>query len=191
VPNQPTVSHSSCGCKQAAAGQNEGVIDMNKEAKIKALIDSGKFTEADRTWLNTVPDERLDALTPAAPVAAASAPVAGASAETAEQFISAAPAHIQAELRDALRVSEVRRSAVITALKATGSRCSWTDAELAAKSTQELEKLAVLASAPAAAPTPVLDFSGRGTPRVSSRAAGDDEIEEAPSLIAALQTKAK
>ena len=35
---------------------------MNKDQRIQALIDAKRFTEADKVWLTTVPEDRLSAL---------------------------------------------------------------------------------------------------------------------------------
>lgn len=147
-----------CGCGGGA---------MDKSQRVNALISGGKFLETDRTWLEQVPEERLSALesapatapaaTPpaatvpaATTVAAAVAPVATTTtvAEvTAEEYISKAPKDIQESLREGLRVQQERRSGYIAALKATG-RCAFTDAEMAAMPTDQLERLMKLAEVP-------------------------------------------
>jgi hypothetical protein len=62
---------------------------MNKEQRVKALIDSGRFTETDRTWLMNTPEEGLSALEKA-PKADAGA--AAGTATTTETATSGQPA---------------------------------------------------------------------------------------------------
>jgi outer membrane biosynthesis protein TonB len=52
---QPQLT-ANCGCK--------GAKEMTKEQRVQALIDNAKtpYQEVDRTWLMTVPDDRLTAL---------------------------------------------------------------------------------------------------------------------------------
>jgi hypothetical protein len=153
---------------------------MDREAKIKSLIDSGKFNEGHRAFLTTAPDDVLETLTasiktqPQTPVGA----TAGASEQTVEQYLSAAPASVREELKAAHTAMQAKRTSTISALKATG-RCTFTDEQLATKSNQELEQLAALAQVPTAA-----DFSARG---VALSTGSDDAIPEPPSLITAVQ----
>lgn len=151
------VNAQSHGCGCAGGGAM-----ADKAARIKTLIESGRFKETDRPWLEQIPDDRLEAIEatpPAAPVAdppaatvVAQAPAppaitAGPTPVTAEQYISMAPPELQESLREGLRVQQARRAEVITALKATG-RCDYTDTELGAMQTGSLERLLKLADVP-------------------------------------------
>lgn len=197
-----------CHNKPAAAVQTEttGETAMNKDVLIHALVGSGKFTDSQRTYLATLDEKVLESLmaapTPSQPSAPASTPaptpaqpsapsapsapsstpapgaLSGASPQTMEQYIAAAPAHLQPSLRAAAASQLAKRTATIVSLKATG-RCTFTDEQLATKTDQELEQLAALAAAPVAA-----DFSGRGLPTGTT---SDGDVPEPPSLVAAIQ----
>lgn len=166
---------------------------MDKAQRVKTLIESGRFQEADRSWLEQVPEDRLSTLEAApsnpdpkpapasAPVAAAAEPPQapqpvsqGVSPMTAEQYISQAPPELQESLREGLRVQQARRNELITALKATG-RCDYTDDQLTAMQTGELERLIKLAAVP-----PPPSFVGRLNLR--SREESSSGVPPAPSL---------
>lgn len=199
-----------CHNKPAAAVQTDsstGEVEMNKDVLVHALIGSGKFTDSQRTYLSALDEKVLESLmaaptpsqppAPAQPTAPSPSPAppapptppaqpthggaqSGASTQTMEQYIAAAPAHLQPSLRAAAASQQAKRTATIIALKATG-RCTFTDEQLATKTDQELEQLAALAAAPVAA-----DFSGRGLP---TGTASDGDVPEPPSLIAAIQSR--
>lgn len=198
----PPKPQGPCGCHNKGAGgtpETTGETVMEKKEKVNSLITSGKFQETNRAFLESASDEILDSLmaTPAptaaaAPAAPAPAPapapvpavgaLAGASAQTMEQYIAAAPVHLQPSLRAAHQAQTAKRNQTIAALKGTG-RCTFTDEQLASKTDQELEQLSALAAAPT-----VADFSGRGLP--SSTDSGDG-VPEPPSLVTAINNRRK
>jgi hypothetical protein len=193
-----------CGCHNKTAQLQSGEANMDKNARIAALIAAGTYKDTDKPWLEAMPVEALEALskghTPAAPAPApapapvpAPAPAApvpaaltgGASQQTAEQFIAAAPEGIRETLMDGYRASQQRRAALITALKGTG-RNKFTDEQLASFSTDHLQNLAELATVPVATLVPA-NYALRGVPQPEP--VSEDVIEAPPSLIAALQAK--
>ncbi len=183
-----------CGCHQQAALQQSGEANMDKNARIAALIAAGTYKDSDKPWLETMPVEALEALakghTPAAPAPApAPAPAAltgGATRQTAEQFIGTIDDPMLREsLMDGYRASQQRRAALITALKGTG-RNKFTDEQLLAFSTDHLQNLAELATVPVATLVPA-NYALRGVPQPEP--VSEEVIEAPPSLITALQGK--
>lgn len=198
------VNAQSHGCGCAGGGT------MNVAQRIKALIESGRFKEEDRSWLEKVPEDRLSTLeqaaspqqpttpapqapsTPAPSTPAPSVPSGPSTppapsgmttnaAMTAEQYINQAPTELQDSLREGLRVQQERRSQIITSLKGTG-RCDFTDEQLAAMPTPQLERLLKLADAPA----PVV-YGGR----LSSRTREEQGVPPPPNLTQIIQDKRK
>jgi hypothetical protein len=210
-----TFEAASCGC--------QGGNKMDKAQRIKALIEksNGRYLETDRTWLESVPEDRLSALEasagakeepkpqnppappladpaqtppvpptmptnppipPAQPTTSAQQPPIqqGVTPQTAEQFISLAPAEIQESLREGLRASTERRNSVITALKST-NRCQFSDQELAGMSIQGLERLLALANVP-----PPTTFSMAGLPRATEQK--PEGVPKPPSIIDEIRT---
>lgn len=200
---------AACGCGgDHPSATSAGGTMKTKEERIKALLEHKKLglTDASRQALEAMPDETLTALEQAAalttePKAAATEPKAEqpkaeqqtqaapqaetkAAAQaplTAEQFIAQAPVEIQESLREGMRAAAERRNGFIAALKASG-RCKFTDEQLAAKSTTELEQLVELAGAA----KPDVQVAG-----VLPRAAGSGDEKKAPpappSLIGSIR----
>jgi hypothetical protein len=174
--SEPT---AACGC------QNKEKI-MNKAERINALVKSGRFSESDKTWLETVPEDRLSALE-ATPVVAEPAkvvepvkdpaPVVGASAQTREQFLGGLAPDIRETIEEGLRLSESKRTAIITALVAT-KRCDYTEAELKNMSLSGLERLQKLADVP-----PPVDFSAR----VVAVSTSTEAVPEPGDLVGAIR----
>jgi hypothetical protein len=196
---------AACGCDK------KGAENMTREQRIAALLTSGKFKEEDKRWLEQVPEEHLATLAGQATTAVAEQKVepktepkiepktelkaepkielkaepavAAAGAQTAEQFISAAPPELQDSLRDGMRMATEKRETLIRTLKDTG-RCPFSDDQLKAKSTGELEQLATLAAVPPI--SNVIDFSAAAGARA---AASVNEVPPPPSFVAAVSGK--
>lgn len=230
---EPVAAAAATPQPTAACGCHNKENNMTREARIAALISSGKYKEADKTWLANVPDHALAALesgtpenplppghqdgidgagdrptneqpktnptqpatTPAQPTSTPTAPKTPATtepktpsrstaAQTAEDFIAGVQdPRLREVLNDGIRLANERRSTLIKALKDTG-RNKFTDEQLEAKSTEELQTLAELAAVPVAEP---VSFEGRGGPRVAATGG----VEKPPSFVTTLQTPAK
>lgn len=114
---------------------------------------------------------------PVTPTTAATKPV------NADEFIGQCSDPVLREsLRAGMRMANERRASLISGIKAC-SRNKFTDEQLSAKSTDELETLAELAQVP----VPEVSFDGRGGPRVPTVAAG--RISPPPSFVAELSKK--
>lgn len=157
-----------------------------KAERIAALINDNKrgFTSAHQLFLESQSDEQLAALEAVAPVtepAPAAEPVVASAAKptTVDEYISQAPTEMREVLSEGLRAAKARREAVITTLKAT-NRCDYTDVELAAMSSIDLERLSKLAAAAA----PQIDFTGRTVVRPTTTS---DVVDEPPSLLGAIR----
>lgn len=145
------------------------VIDVGQEEITAMEKNAGGNADTTTTTTTTATAETP---APAAPtVNAASAPVQ----LTVEQFISAAPAEIQAVLQEGMRVQTERRTAVVKALQETG-RCQFTEDQLSAMTLENLEKLQTLASVPT--------FQGQGVPRVIVNNASREEAPTPPRVFA-------
>lgn len=126
--------------------------------KIAALMASSVYTEADRTWLESQTEDRLNALTAALPkpeakaaaAAVVTAPVvetpkaeAPPAPKTAAEFIESAPQEIRDSLRAGFAAAQKHRADVTAQIKAS-KRNTFTDDQLAAKPVAELEAMAAL-----------------------------------------------
>ncbi len=187
----------SCTCGNGAA--DTGDIDMTKVERIKALVATPGYVEADVKWLEAVPDERLTALeaqaTDAATLKAAAdktaadlkaaqeAATKAATDNTAlEARLKAAEANmIPAEELAGLRTmaaakkaqDETRHAELVTVLKAAQSE--FTEEELKAQSLTSLERFARMTK------TDTVDQTGRIMPR----AAASQDAYAAPDPYAA------
>lgn len=182
---QPTAAAGTCGC-----GGNhppKGTAAMKEATKNFIASSGGKFTEADAAFLDAIPEDKLGLLmikpaeTPApaapaaapvvvppvaAPVAAAAAPVATPAPVNMDDWKKTAPKEVLDLLaREQTRVA-AQRTTLITNLKA--AQTVYTEAELTAKPTEELEKLSTLMLGDLTA-----DYSGVGLPRAAAAATGD------------------
>jgi hypothetical protein len=222
-----TARAANCGCggtNPTTAAQGATNMDPAKKARVDALIANTSLpfiTEADRAFLEAKDDAGLKlfeahatqlaaavqttATAPplvttqaAAVVPPVTPPTANVSVQTTEQYIAAAPPEIQESLREGVRMASERRTAVITALKATG-RCDLTDPQLAAYTTPGLEQLLKLAGVGvpqqlvANGINPphgtVVSFAGRGAPRVASD--GNQGVQAPPDMCGEIRTAAQ
>lgn len=188
-----TPREAGCGCTKKT-GETKSLSEegaMTKTARAKALIENARspFVAADQTYLEGLTDERLTELEthaaepqPAAPAAAtteqpAAAPAqpeaqpapAAAAAEPKElseaEWLKTAPPSVRALVEDAKAKDAATRTALVASLK--DAQEQYTEAELNAMSTSELEKLDGLVSA-LAGTDKAADYSGRAWPRSAS-----------------------
>lgn len=195
--SEPKAAGCGCGGHKKAeetavtptAGEN---TDMNKTERIAALVAAKKIPALSVKVLETLTDEQIEALEKAeAPVAdpkpepvVEPKPQANASAPmTEEEYINAAPPAVRESLRESIRISNEKKGAMISRLKASG-RCDYTDAELATQTMQGLERLCKLAGVQMISNAPV-DFSLNAARETDDATA----IPAAPSLVAAIQNK--
>ena len=118
---------------------------MNK-VKVDALIanDRTAFCENDRGWLDTLADDKLDLLVPVEPAPVTNAaPPAPVVPKTVEEFIGTAPDAFKPLLTNALARENATKAALVKGLLAN-SRNKFTEEQLNAKGTGELEQLVTL-----------------------------------------------
>lgn len=173
-----------------------------KTERVKALIESKKtpFGEADRQYLETLSDERLNELETFANTLAAETdksteqkpttqpPVEQPKEEapqeatpvTAEAYIAAAPAPVREFLQAGIRAANTAKESAIAQLRASG-RCDFSEDELRVKSYDELQRLAKLAGTGQPVPQAPVDFSGQPLPRAA--AGGNDKIPDPPPSL--------
>lgn len=200
---QPTVA-AACGC---------GGNSMNKTERIAALIagSRGRFTDADKTWLAAVPDDRFAALEVAA--APSGQPIPGAPTgdnpnppnpnppnpnpnpnpnppnpnpqqpRDAESYFATLPSTVADSIRQGMKIAEQRKAMAIKTLKDTG-RCKYTDAQLNEMTQDQLSMLMDLAGV-TTQPQPV-DFS-LNQPRVAATGNGT-EVPAAPDFFATVRS---
>jgi hypothetical protein len=180
-PKQPVAA--TCGC------HDKKEIAMSKLAeRVTALIQKGKFAEADRPWLMQVPEERFAALEsvpggepkeptqPETPKTPPEEPDGGEGDGTVTlpadevQALRSMAAAYQAE-------QKVRVNDLVTALK--GKQDAYTETELRAMSVSQLERIAKLVKL--AAP-PKKDFSGRVAGTVE-----EDGVPPPPDMAAVVR----
>ncbi len=168
--------------------------DMDVKELVNALIanEGSQFGEDDREWLMGLEAEQLTKMSPVEPAApAAQTPEQIAAAEqaeaeadrlqaiadarapvTTEQYIADAPAEIQQLLNASLDMHRQRKNAVIESLMAN-DRNLFTKPALEAKSLEELEQIAVLAT----------DITYIGQGPVISNTVDDNRVGEMPSVF--------
>jgi hypothetical protein len=187
-----TAAVSECGCHNK---DKQGDRTMNKDQRIAALIEKshGRFNDGDKTWLNTVPEDRLTALEaqvfasttevkqPVKTETPAPEKAQVVSLATAEQFIGSLPPAEQAEIREALRVSTERKNELIELVK-KNPRNKFTETALKAMSVGDLQNIVEMATP--AAPAPARNFTGQAPSRTAS---ASDEIAPPPSLVATIR----
>ncbi|TMV49371.1 DUF2213 domain-containing protein [Paenibacillus mesophilus] len=208
---EPVTSNAST-TEQPQTNHNQGDDGVSKKEIINGLIANGRtqFADIDRVWLETLTEDQLSRLSPAAnsqeeqkppaPTPSANskpcgcgstAPAANAGAatdmppasnQTMEQFIAAIP---DGDLRDFItnsqRNQKSRREKLVSDLSAN-SRCAFDKSELEQMSTNALEKLERSLA--------VDDYSGRGAPNINSYYGGnDDEIPAPPAVLLAKNDK--
>ncbi len=174
----------------------EGVTDMTKKERVKALITSTKnaFTEADATFLEGLADDRLaqfesaekPAEVPAKPEekpAEKPAPVLTPEQQE-EAYLQSAPQSIRDMVGRQKAADASRKTALVTALtsKVNGA---YSEDELKGMSIEQLEKLATIT----ASQTPERDFSGVAFGRRLT--AADEKIPAPIGLVRTLQEKNK
>jgi hypothetical protein len=151
--------------------------------------------EALMAFLATATPDQIKAMsvaageTPVVPVADEKPPVTekpavtevvAAKAPTFAELLAAADPSTREAIAEGKRQGDAKRAATIAALKAT-TRCTFTDEELAAMPTANLEKLSALSAIPS------VDFSGLGAPRTPD--ASLTEAPPVPDLVAAMARK--
>jgi hypothetical protein len=191
------------GGSQANAPTRKGT-DVNKNERIKALIATKKtcFTDADIPVLEQLSDERIKALeenaaaqttkpaAPEAPVTPAATPVVAPAlteAQEEEKFLASAPPSIKRIVALSKAAEARQREGLLKALQSTTAKTVYTEAELKAMSTEQLEKLHM-----ALGGAQVIDNSGRGLPRAA--AADDEDIPAPPDMtteVRAMRAAAK
>jgi hypothetical protein len=149
------------------------VVEPCCPEQVKTIITSNqtRFVEADREWLESQDKERLIQLLPMEvddpPVAPQvnreqAMSVLKDIIKTPDDFISLAPDEMQDQLRSGMVLHNAERERMISHISANAAGI-FTDDELKAKSTSELQKLAQ-----AIKPQPDYSFSGGGAPKVSA-----------------------
>lgn len=145
-----------------------GDADMSVKDKVEKLIqnEATKFTEDDRVWLSNLSECTLDKMVPEEPAAQPAAnaepqaptkdqavQVLRESLQTPDQFLQMLPADMQDQFRHGLSLHRERRQELIASI--TANTQAFTEEELQAKDTAELEKLVSM--------LPVkVDYSGLG-----------------------------
>lgn len=158
---------AGCGCANA---KEKAMADQTKAQRIQALVDSKKFTDADKKWLEAIPDEHLTAFeaagtspsqptnpgtsqpapqqpsAPQTPSAPAPQPptTSAAKAKTVDEYLSDMPAPIADQFREGLRVQEARKAGLVKTLAAVKDSPYSVD-ELKGMTIPQLEKLAAFA----------------------------------------------
>ena len=152
----------ACGCKGAAAEVKE--ISMKDTTKAFIANSKGKFTDADATWLDTVPETHLQALqaveTPVTPVVDSVVP------QSEEEFLQTAPESVKAIVADHKAAQVKAKTALVGQLKS--AQAEFNEAELNSMSVTELSRMARLVQI-----EPEADFSGRGVVRAAASSEAD------------------
>ena len=173
------VTYKQINNNQDAETNNETGGNMAAKEKVQKLISNSntQFTEKDVEWLEGLSDCQLEKMTPiltdntAADAGVADKKVTvvtntdtvqentmSATPKTAEEFLNALPADMRDQFSHGLKLHQAQRKHHIEAI--TGNS-DFTPEMLTNKGMDELEILAK-----ALAKTPVVDFSGLGTPVV-------------------------
>jgi hypothetical protein len=187
-----------CGCggghaPTTAETNNKEQTDMDKKARVKALIESphNPFTADDATYLESVPDARLDTLettdktavkaaadkTEADRKAKEAADLAAAAANkelTEDEFLQRAPQSIKSAMSRLQKADAAHKDGVIKTL--VGAQKEYTEAELKDMPIEALERMAKMCKAA----VPEVDYALRGAAREDRAAEG--AIPAPPSL---------
>ena len=171
---------------------DDGSTDMDKKAKVQALIanEKSQFTKEDEETLLSMEEGTLDkiiAMEPAvepAPDADPSGDDAGTGGGeepspdggevTVETFLSSAPPEVASVLNEGMRLQKENREKLTKAIL-DNSKNTFTEDELKAMSTEGLEKLATFAE-------PEEDYSARGGVRTQTTS-GDDSAPPKMPLV--------
>lgn len=188
---EPVTASADCGCgggKTKIAPTTLKEDDMKKTDRLKAVIASGKtpFKETDIAALEHLSEDAITALeanvkalseTPATPPVPPTPPAAEPKELTQEEMLARMPevANIVSEHKAAAAAKKAASIAVITA---SAHKDLFTKEQLEAKSVDELEKLAKMATA-AAKP----DNSGRALPKTET----DTGVPKPPSTAEAIK----
>lgn len=164
---------------------------------IDALIanDATQWAEGDREILQNMDDDTLAKMAPVAvePAPVEPAPVEEPAAEaeedivTMEQYVAQAPAQFQDVIRNGLAAHEAQKADLIDTITANEAN-QFSKEFLQTKGLQELQGLAAIAAAPAAASpeaasAPVPMFNGAATPaKPTNNATSDEGVLVAPTL---------
>lgn len=188
----PVAAAGGCGCggKVSAEGA-EGGIKVHKNAeRITALIANPKtvWSEHDRTYLESVADDRLSALEAHAKPEPVAEPVAkpepAAAAAKTEPKLEELPAAWQAAIRANQELETKTRGILVE--KLTAAQEGFTKADLEAMSFEALQKLgkAVLKKSGAE----VLDFAAAAGNTRAASSDDDEYADDAPDLGAVIRS---
>lgn len=209
-PVTASETRAACGCQHgttvaATTPSTQGEPAMNKTARVAALIASDKtaFTEVHRALLEGATEEQLAALEqavasgatvevearvapPATPAPVVAAPAAAPAEVTLSALVEKADPDTRAAFAALTDGVKAEKAAHIATLTASG-RCTFSEAELTAKSLSELKGLVGLLGATAPTPTSkVVTFAGRGMPRTEPTEA-DGVVDAPPDLTAQIR----
>lgn len=189
APPSPVAAEAGpCKCQTHSALSAQGVAMHKNAERIKALIanPANAWTEADQPFLEALADERLAQFeapvtaAQAAPVAAPVVPVVPAPAVAAaaaapaqlseDEYLATAPQTIRDIVKAAKAADVAKRTSLLASLKA--NQDEFTEAELVAMSTEQLERFNRLCGAVAESDeeieaAPAIDYSAR-TPRAAA-----------------------
>jgi len=152
-------------------------------AGVKAASEAKAAAEADAQAAKAEKDAAAEKAQ-AAETALADAKAAAAKPKTLEEYLAVAPAEIKDIVADH-RAREAAHRADLSASIKAAAKDVYTDDELAAKTTAELEKLSRVAGAKA----PATDFSARPAPRAAET--HDDVAPQPPSLVEKIKAARK
>lgn len=153
----------SCGRQQAREAQTPPTTGVKvMKDTVKKVIDEsgGKYTEADATWMEAIPDAHLASLAVAKPAAAAPAPVAAAASTktmTDDEVLAVASPELKALITKTREEAAAKKTELIEQLKTAQSE--YKEDELKAMSTIQLERIARLTK------TELRDYSGQAPSR--------------------------
>jgi hypothetical protein len=158
---------------------SKGIQDMAKKDLIDAAIQSGKFLETERTFLEGLDDARLSAFVPpaapapqapapapapapVAPTAQAPAPApAPAKPVTVEEYLASAPPELQDTLRVGLQTHNSQKQALIATILANKAN-TFPAERLNTMVFGDLQALAAFAQAPAPQAPMANNYLGQG-----------------------------
>lgn len=167
----------------ATTSITEGVNAMKEKVKALIACPNNKFTEADATWLEQVPEAHLDTLI-AASVAPAKTEPTTASAKTEvtpdpkplteEEYLAQAPESIRTLVTRQKAADAAAKTKLVAALKS--SQKEFTEEELNVMPVDQLERLSRVAQV--SVEDEGVDFSGLGLPRAAEST--DDDVYTNP-----------
>lgn len=172
---------------------------MNEEL-VNGLIanERTQFTEEHREWLSSLDEAQLSLLVPAVnsseeedttetteeeetTTVETQTTVNAEKPVTTEAFVAGAPAEIREILSSGLKLHRARKDALVAGLKAN-ARCKYSEADLKAKSVEELQILADLADVD-------VSYEGQGTVLSVNQEADDNAPPPAPVIFSTTESK--